>query len=194
MKEFPKDVHPWRTFSKMAEDNDLTNCPVYYLDIWPADMPLMMVMDPGVATQIQNKHKNRVALDRFGSVLGHDSLVSANGPTHKELRNMFNPGFSYGNIISLLPYMIQQIHVFLKVLRQEMAANNGFIHEFEKNPMALAGDIIFVLAIGLNTGCQESEYPLLSDYATLSWWPHNGWQPVKLDTQPRQDMVLRSTK
>ena len=67
-------------------------------------------------------------------------MVGLDGPAWKRLRAMFNPGFSSGHLMTLLPYMVDMTVIFGEKLRE--AAKSGNVIEMEEYAARLTIDIM----------------------------------------------------
>ena len=107
LAELPSNAHPSylpglirRTFPDVG--------PVFYLDMWPFTLPLLVISSPTAAHQITQEH----SLPKSGELrrwikplAANKDLVSMEGQQWKLWRNVYNPGFSANHLIHLVPQM-----------------------------------------------------------------------------------------
>lgn len=94
--------------------------PVFYLDPWPFGPPMLVITAPDQAYQITQAHslpKFHALRDYMRPVTGGNDLITMEGSKWKKWRNIFNPGFKSGHLMTLVPEMINEISTFCEVLR-----------------------------------------------------------------------------
>jgi len=149
----PKDTHPFRIMTHIAKnykrffpDEDSVP-PVLYFDMWPLDIPFMMVIDAELSAQF-TQQTSLPKHDLLKTILipltsGQD-LVAANGDEWKFWRSRFNPGFSARNLMSLFPEILEEVEIFGRVLDRRAGPGNnwGDVFPFEEDAVSMTFDII----------------------------------------------------
>ena len=119
MSKLPSDVHGHvlpRQIELMYPKLD----PIFYVDTWPFGPPILAVASPDGAHQISQVHslpKFHALREYMRPVTGGSDLVTMEGKEWKTWRNIFNPGFSSGHIMTLVPEMLKDISIFREILR-----------------------------------------------------------------------------
>lgn len=118
VRSLPADVHPHCYPHYIRQAYDLG--PIFYLDTWPLGDPMLVIAgDPDAAHEVTvthslPKHRSlRTFLAPFG---GWDNLVSMEGREWRAWRSIFNPGFAPGNLMGLVPSIVEEVEVFARVL------------------------------------------------------------------------------
>ena len=119
MSKLPKDVHPMvlpHQIRKAMPDLG----PLFYLDAFPFGPPILIVSSPESAYQITQSHSlpKSHTLGKFvRPMTGGKDLVSMEGQEWRIWRNIFNPGFSTGHLMTLIPEMMAEISTFHDILQ-----------------------------------------------------------------------------
>lgn len=133
---------------------------VAYIDVWPITTPLMLVTKPATILQAENFPKAAILSETFGSIVGRNSILTKEyDGGWKPLRALFSPGFSHANIVTLLPFVVEQCEIFMQKMRNAVKEGNGrgFVKSTEDWTTYLTSDIIFGMAIGYRSRCQTQE-------------------------------------
>ncbi|RAL07032.1 cytochrome P450 [Aspergillus homomorphus CBS 101889] len=115
-------------FSQIHET--LGRPPVILFDYRPICRPVLVIASHEVAEQISRSSKQfRFSVPKLGlgflePVIGHTSILSAEGEDWKALRKTFNPWFSLQHLLSLMPTILEQTTGFVKQL-DALAATGG---------------------------------------------------------------------
>ena len=142
LSQLPQDAHPSYLpglIRKAFPDIG----PVYYLDMWPFTLPILVVTSPSAAYQFTQEHQLPKAseLRRWIKPLADNKdLVSLEGQTWKMWRNCYNPGFSANHLILWVPEIAKEISTFCNILRQRAQA--GVIFPLEEMTVNLTIDTI----------------------------------------------------
>ncbi|KAF7863816.1 hypothetical protein EAF04_006781 [Stromatinia cepivora] len=94
--------------------------PMFYMDTWPFGPQFLVVTAPDPAYQITQSHslpKYYALREYLRPMTGGSDLVSMEGSQWKTWRNIFNPGFSGGHLMTLVPEMMKEISIFCDILR-----------------------------------------------------------------------------
>ena len=167
----PMDAHSHVLINHLADEYNLREYGLFYMDVYPVQKhPLLVVASPEVAaqvTQITPYPKHPTLKEDFGPVLGRRGIVGQEGADWKELRTMFNPGFSQANLFSMVPMMIEETGVFASRL-SKVAAGDGFVSSIEAFAADLTVDIIGEAVFGLNFNSQTTDNPMVQSIIAAS--------------------------
>lgn len=122
--------------------------PVFYLDMWPFSIPLLVVSSPSAAYQLTQEHslpKSEGLRNYLRPLTDNNDLVTLEGPLWKQWRNIFNPGFSASNLILLVPQVAKEVATFCEILRERAQA--GKLFQLEEATVNLSMDIIGRVAL-----------------------------------------------
>ncbi|KAM7200384.1 putative sterigmatocystin biosynthesis P450 monooxygenase stcS [Naviculisporaceae sp. PSN 640] len=118
-------------FQTMSDQ--LSNPPVFMVDLWPVGYPMAIITTHHVAEQISRSTKvhpysvpKSPTMGAFNYLIGPKSLITENGHSWKTFRKRFNPGFAPQHIVSLLPCIIDKTFDFLKHLDSFAATGESF--------------------------------------------------------------------
>lgn len=117
--------------------------PVFYLDTWPLGMQILFLSTPETCYQVTQERslpKDEVLATFMKPLLGGNDLVTMEGNEWKTWRNIFNPGFSTGHMMTLMPNIVQEVSIFCEILREH--AVKGDLFQLEEVATRLTVDII----------------------------------------------------
>jgi len=86
-----------------------------------------LIVDEGVANKVQtidNLPKALEAYIKLMPVLGPQSILTLDGEHWHKLRKMFNPAFSQGHLETLVPGIIDETLIFVKLLNDTAQGGN----------------------------------------------------------------------
>ena len=147
MSKLPSDCHPHYLATEIRRTMPELG-PLFYLDMWPFGPQILIVSSPNAAFQITQKHSlpKYNALRRFLYPLTHGyDLLTMEGPKWKSWRAVFNPGFSAGHLMTLVPGLVEDTLVFCDILRQR--AKQGLVSPLEEATTNLTMDVIGRVAL-----------------------------------------------
>ena len=188
--KFPLDAHPQVLMNYVADEYNLRQYGMFYVDAYPIQGDSMLVVTaPEVAAQI-NSFPKHPALNRdFGQVLGHRGMAVQEGDDWKELRTMFNPGFTQTNLFSMVPMMVDETEIFASCLSAS-AVTGGFVRSLDSFTAALTVDIMGQALLGLKFNSQTTSSSIITSVIEASRLPRfisnfsierlNFWRIVKL--------------
>lgn len=136
--EHPLDVHPHTYPVLIREKYNLG--PVFYLDFWPLGPQSMIIADPNIALQLQQRPKHESVTGFLYHLTGEHNLVSMYGPEWKTWRSIFNPGFAAGHLATLVPAIVEHGEVFCDILQEHMDKDDVF--RLEEAATRLTVDVI----------------------------------------------------
>ena len=147
MSRLPHNTHPQYLPGLIRRDIPDVG-PVFYLDMWPFSLPILIVSSPSAAYQLTQEHSQPKSdgLRRYMRPLaGNKDLVSMEGSLWKQWRNVFNPGFSASHLILLVPQIAREVSTFCEILRER--AQTGEIFPLEEATVNLTMDTIGRVAL-----------------------------------------------
>lgn len=118
--QMPKDMHPTYVPGLMKRAFPDIG-PVFYLDMWPFAVPILVASSPSAASQFTQDHSlpKADALRKFLKPLTRNQdLVSLEGQAWKLWRKIFSPGFSGSHLTSLVPQIAKEVLTFRERLRE----------------------------------------------------------------------------
>jgi len=121
---------------------------IFYINMWPfLSRTLVVVSTPSAALQVQeaNLEKPPDLREPLDTLTGGPSLITMEGTAWKTWRSLFNPGFSTGYMIGIVPAIADEVAVFCKILRQK--AIEGKVFQLEELSLKLTVDIIGSVAL-----------------------------------------------
>lgn len=128
MSKLPPDAHPQYLPGQIRRAYPNVG-PVFYLDMWPFSLPLLVVASPSAAyqlTQVHDQPKAQGQRNYMRPFTGNNDLVTLEGPEWKYWRNVFNPGFSSGHVMKLVPGIVEDVSNFCDVLQKHTSEQDMF--------------------------------------------------------------------
>jgi cytochrome P450 len=175
LREQPKRAAP-QTFAIFLKEK--YNLPdTFYVDVWPMGDPILMCFDVDVVNEfvVKQSMPKHVEVDKFlQNFGGPGNLVSSEGALWKKWRSAFNPGFSAQHLMSLVPVMIDECDVFIKVLSQRARKNELF--RMERDSTRLTVDIIGKVVLDIDLKSQQGPNELVDAFMSQTRWQRIGAQ------------------
>ncbi|KAL8715306.1 MAG: hypothetical protein Q9225_006430, partial [Loekoesia sp. 1 TL-2023] len=148
LSQLPRDAHAHYLADQMRRKYpDLG--PVYYLDMWPFAPPFLVAISPTVISQFT---QSEIALPNHPNIrkyllpiTGGGDLASMEGEEWKRWRKIFNPGFSASHINTLVPTIVEEVSVFVDILKEH--AKKGDIFSLDEAAINLTMDVISRVAL-----------------------------------------------
>jgi cytochrome P450 len=169
--KFPPDVHNQVMMNHIADKYDLRKYGLFYIDSYPIQCePVLVIIAPDVAaqvTQTESYPKHPILAAEFGRAIGPRGIVEQEGEQWKELRTMFNPGFSQANLLSMVPMMVEETTIFVNRL-SGIAAGDGFIQNTNDLAAAVTVDIIGQALLGVRFNAQTTSNALVTSVVQAS--------------------------
>jgi cytochrome P450 len=162
---------------------------IFYFDLWPLGPRFCFMSDPEIVSQFittgQSLPKSYLETNFLNKFLGKNNMVSIEGGHWKSLRSMFNPGFSPGHLMTLVPYIVDATMVFHEVLEQK--ASSGDVFEMEEHATRLTIDIIGRIVLDSDLNSQKGAHPLVQTFRARSAlmpnettiYPWDGFNPLR---------------
>jgi len=147
MSKLPSDVHGHVLPRQIAKAFPNLG-PLFYIDTWPFGPPMLVATSPDSANQITTAHSlpKFIALREYMKPMtGGMDLTTLEGSAWKTWRNVFQPGFSSGHLMTKVPEMIEDILIFCENLRAHAAS--GEVFQMDPLTVNLNFDIIGRLAL-----------------------------------------------
>lgn len=184
---------------RLVDKYNLRQQGCFALDTYPMSSEMQfVVIDKDVAAQVTQQRETfpkHPAFHRSAAMIGKRGLILLEGTEWKGMRTLFNPGFSLGNIFSMMPLIVEEVDVL--ALKLSMAAKKGdFLASFNDYSRMVTFDIIgrAVLGLALNSQTRHCELrqgmedltQLMRPLATNFSWEHvNIWRLYKVRTTER---------
>jgi cytochrome P450 len=170
MKSAPRDAHPHLHFTLIARKYNLG--PMFAFDSWPFNTyKTLIIADPVIATQITQTRslpKHPTIREFTEHLTGSSSMLVSEGAEWKAMRSMFNPGFSAGHLITLVPGIVDDSVIFGERLAE--MANSGEIFLLEEMAARVTVDIIGKVVLDVNLNSQRTDNELVSSFRSQVNW------------------------
>ena len=144
MSKYPRDLYSGCIpHAIMLEYPKLQEQGAFYFDMWPITHSMLVVAHPDLMAQYHQDTvlpKHPIMKIEFGPLTGLQDLVNMGGDQWKRWRGMFNPGFSAKNLLSLMPWFLEEIDPFVERLRT--VAKTGEIISLDETAMNVTIDIV----------------------------------------------------
>lgn len=124
--------------------------PVYYLDMWPFAPPFLVCVSPTVISQFTtrpgNELPNHPGVKKYLlPITGGRDLASMEGEEWKHWRKIYNPGFGAAHVTSLVPAIVEEVAVFVDILKDH--ARKGNLFSLDEAAINLTMDVIGRVAL-----------------------------------------------
>jgi cytochrome P450 len=131
--KFPPEMHRLAYFTAIAQDYNFRG--LYYVDTYPMMEPLVVIIDPEVARQIQTSPKmftrHPELLRLLKDFLGAKGVFFAFGETWSKTRGWFKPAFSMSHLLTLVPGGMLEETLVLKEILTELATSKQTFRMFD---------------------------------------------------------------
>lgn len=165
--KIPTDAHNQVPMTYLAQKYNVTENGIFYVDLYPIQNDaLLVICKPEVATQVSHSpstyfRKHPVLKRDFGQALGMRGLVGLEGDEWREVRTMFNPGFSLVNLFSMVPMIVAKCEKFTERLTR-CAEADGFVRSMESLAAGVTIDVIGHALLGVDFKAQtDSPDPIV---------------------------------
>jgi cytochrome P450 len=104
---------------------EFTDTEILLVDFWPFYPAFFIVNNPEAAVQVSTKYnlpKPDIYLKLMHPITGGPSLVSMSNNEWKTWLSLFNPGFSVGSMMNLVPEIIDSVKVFCDILQERVGS------------------------------------------------------------------------
>ncbi|KAI4131247.1 MAG: hypothetical protein LQ338_001341 [Usnochroma carphineum] len=166
--------------------------PIYYLDMYPFAPPFLVCVSPTVisqfTTQSGNELPNHPGVKKYLlPITGGRDLASMEGEEWKRWRKIYNPGFGAGHIMNLVPAIVEEVSVFVDILREH--ARKGDLFSLDEAAINLTMDVIGRVAFSNHQhknrdhklSSQTTPNPLTSALRRQVRWCSFGAEPNPFD-------------
>ncbi|KAL4908430.1 hypothetical protein BDW74DRAFT_188459 [Aspergillus multicolor] len=102
----------------LATESGLDTC--FYVDTWPFGFSILVVTSHELAIQACQTHdlpKPEAIIPLIAPMAGGPTIFTTNGPEQKRGREIFHPGFSMRSVLGYMPFILQEVEVYVDVLR-----------------------------------------------------------------------------
>ncbi|KAK3112559.1 hypothetical protein LTR53_011052 [Teratosphaeriaceae sp. CCFEE 6253] len=166
----------------------------FYLDVWPAGDPIMVILDTDMMHDItvKNSLPKHPAVDDFLQHFGGPgNLVSSEGALWKKWRSVFNPGFSATHLMSLVPIIVDECDIFCTILTKY--AEKKSVFRMERATTKLTVDVIGKVVLDIDLDSQRSENELVEAFMKQVQWMALGVQfrPIEFVDWPIRYVIQR---
>ncbi|KAB8272983.1 cytochrome P450 [Aspergillus minisclerotigenes] len=128
MKKVPKDAQEAMSFALLASESGLETC--FYMDTWPFGFSTPVVTSPGLAVQTCQSYdllKPDVLSACITPMTGGPTFFDRNGAEWKRGRDLFSHGFSMRSVMGYVPYILQEVEIYVDVLRDLAKTGDTFL-------------------------------------------------------------------
>ncbi|KAI9894092.1 MAG: hypothetical protein M1814_004862 [Vezdaea aestivalis] len=171
MQIAPRNAHPHGYITMIHRKYNLG--PVFYMDMWPVQDPMVCIVDPSLAAQVTQvtSLKKHPTIGRFVVHLaGPTSLLTTEDEAWKSMRSMFNPGFAAAHLMTLMDGMVDDTVTFCGKLTKH--AENKELFKLEEATTRLTVDIIGRVVLDYHLDCQNTDNEFLTCFRkTVLWTP-----------------------
>jgi cytochrome P450 len=196
----PPDCHPFEIMLRLIDRYDLRRLGCFTLDTYPVlSYPQLVVISAEVGEQVTQGRETfgkHPSVHAYHRVIGRRGLPLLEGGQWRDMRALFNPGFSHSNIVSMMPLIVDEINVLTLKLSEAARRDSGFVKSFHRLGRALTIDIIGRVVLGLPLHSQTSRSDLVEAIERLSllvrpsttnfsWERLNLWRKYRLITNER---------
>ncbi|KAJ5652032.1 hypothetical protein N7507_009458 [Penicillium longicatenatum] len=150
---------------------------IFLMDFWPVYPPFYIVFDPQAAYQVSNKFnlpKLPLHLKFMHPIVGGPSLHGMNHGEWKYWRNIFNPGFSGGSMMDLVPAVVDSTQVFCDILQGKVGSKEPI--QLSTLTSRLTMEVILKITLDMNSDNQRVEHPISTSLQKILAW-HSFWDP-----------------
>ncbi|KAF2108194.1 putative N-alkane-inducible cytochrome P450 [Lophiotrema nucula] len=102
---------------------------LYYIDLWPFSMPMMIISDPLIANQICIEYdlgKPEMLKPFFKPIVGGEGMFIMNGERWKRSAVLFAPGFAERVILERTEQIVEETGEYVKRLREYVKSGEMF--------------------------------------------------------------------
>ena len=140
--KIPEDAHG-HVYCRMIQRAYPDLPPNFYVDTWPFGEQMLLITDPTVAyqmTQETSLPKFDYLKEYMKPLTGEKDLLRMEGKEWKTWRGIYNPGFSAGHLMTMVPGILEDTQTFCGVMRKHAKA--GGLFKLEEILTRLTVDII----------------------------------------------------
>lgn len=142
--QYPPDMYGQEAPLLLAKAHpEIAKHGLVYMDVWPMASPMLVVFHPDIMAQFTQETslpKAPLLRRELMPLTGCIDLLNLEGAEWKRWRNIFNPGFSAKNLLSLIPEFLEEIQVFHDILTR--AAKSGQTVQMDPLTTKVTTDIV----------------------------------------------------
>ncbi|RFU35497.1 hypothetical protein B7463_g859, partial [Scytalidium lignicola] len=177
LKKYPSDFHPMPMFTDIGNEYGFRG--LYYMDIYPFGEPLVFIIHPEVAAQVQNSsnfYRHPYATEFLGGIVGTKSIFTTQGAEWHQQRSWFASAFSMSQILALVPGMIEETLIFREILTRD--AVSGDVFAMNDRAMRLTIDVIGRSVGNIRLNSQTQYSPIQDAFMHAIGWTAGQTAPL----------------
>jgi cytochrome P450 len=162
LRPLPADFHPYMGFVSLVNTHGLWDENIVYIDLSPfVNLSLCLPTNAAGVSAIHNAHllKSPFLAEYVGRLTGLRGLVLLEGKEWKDMRTMFNPGFSAKETMARLSDMVDEGDIFVELLAK-IANGEGFVADMDDMAKHVTFDIIMQATLGVKSHSQTTFHEL----------------------------------
>ena len=132
MSKVPRNAQPQYLTGKVRRNYPEVG-PVFYLDLWPCSLPVLVVASPSATYQLTQEHSQPKAagLRSFMRPFTNNNyLVTMEGQSWKQWPSFFNASFSASHLVTLVPEILNnEASISCEILREHVRRKQTFCLE-----------------------------------------------------------------
>lgn len=166
LKKLPPNIHMNLVMEYIAQEYNLKDA--WYLDMWPASVPIMVISSADVAQQITVANvlpKHPVNKEFLGDMTGDKAIITLEGQEWKDVRAVLMPAYAPSNVLSLVPMMVRYICIMCD--RLEEAADKDNIIKLQHYLTDMTIDIIGNAALDVELHAQTTPHPIATAFKRM---------------------------
>ena len=147
LSKIPSDAHPTYLPDQLRRKYPEMG-PVFYVDLWPFNSPILFVESPSAAYQLLQERPVLKAdpVRKFMYPLTkNNDLVTMEGKLWKDWRSVFNPAFSANHLMTLVPGLLEAVSTYSEILSEH--AQVGDMFYLEQSTINMTMDIIGLVTL-----------------------------------------------
>jgi cytochrome P450 len=161
VRQYPRDAHSNIALNHLAQEHNLVDPGCFYLDAFPLRNDRQLIItSPEVAAQVIRSDKHPFIANTFGPVLGRKTLAVTNGAAWKAMRTTFATAFGPANIYSMMPAILEESELFVRLLSDASGSDNGFVPSMSHMLTTLSFDLVCRLVLGQRMRSQTDDCEL----------------------------------
>jgi cytochrome P450 len=127
----PPDIQMPDVFAGLSKEFGNESDSLFYMDLWPFSLPMLLVSSPNCALQICQKadfavDRPDILLRSMYPIIGGRSVFGTNGFEWKEARSVLQSGLNSNNILNQLGHVVDEAEVLIEILKQKAHAGEVF--------------------------------------------------------------------
>lgn len=147
LSKIPSDAHPLYLPDQLRRKYPEMG-PVFYVDLWPFNSPILFVESPSAAYQLFQEHtlpKAAPVRNFMYPLTKNNDLVTMEGKLWKDWRSVFSPGFSANHLMTLVPEILEAVSTYSAILGEHTKVQDMFY--LEQATINMTMDIIGMVTL-----------------------------------------------